>query len=151
MYVVGGAAIALSFDTGRSTKDIDATMIPEDAVLEAAGAVARAEHLPPDWLNSDATSWIPAPPAGALAAPAGAGLEVIIASPQALLAMKLVASRNRDIPDIKLLAEAIGMTDPVALADLVREHYGEDQLEHVHGGYADMLTWCRTLTSRLWP
>jgi hypothetical protein len=56
MYVVGGAAIALSFDTGRSTKDIDATMIPEDAVLEAAGAVARAEHLPPDWLNSE-TSW----------------------------------------------------------------------------------------------
>jgi hypothetical protein len=65
--------------------------------------------------------------------------------------MKLVASRNRDVLDIKLLAEAIGIKDAVALANLVRDQYGEDQLEAVHGGYDDMLTWCRTLSSHLWP
>jgi len=151
MYVVGGAAIALSFDTDRSTKDIDATLVPEDAVLEAARAVAEAEHLPPDWINSDAAAWIPAIPTDALHTPDRAGLQVVVASPEALLAMKLVASRNRDIPDIKLLAETIGTKDPVALANLVRDQYGEDQLESVHGGYDDMLTWCRTLTGQLWP
>lgn len=64
--------------------------------------------------------------------------------------MKLVASRNRDIPDIKLLAEAIGVPDPHAMADVVRSQYGDDQLELVHGGYADMLIWCETLAQRLW-
>jgi hypothetical protein len=64
--------------------------------------------------------------------------------------MKLVASRNRDVPDIKLLAEAIGVTDPSDMADLVRNQYGEDQLELVHGGYEDMLIWCETLAQRFW-
>lgn len=151
MYVVGGAAIALSFDTNRSTKGIDATLVPEGAVLEAARAVAEAEHLPPDWINSDAAAWTPVLPKGALRAPNRAGLQVVVASPESLLAMKLVASRNRDIPDIKLLAEAIGLKDPVALANLVRDQYGDDQLEAVPGGYEDVLVWCRTLSSQLWP
>jgi hypothetical protein len=86
-----------------------------------------------------------------LSAPVRVGLHVDIARPEALLAMKLVASRNRDIPDIKLLAEAIGITDAKAMADVVRHQYGEDQLELVHGGYADMLLWCETLVGRLWP
>lgn len=151
MYVVGGAAIALSFDASRSTKDIDATLVPEDAVLEAARAVAAAEHLPPDWINSAAAAWIPALPTDPLGTPNRAGLHIVIASPEALLAMKLVASRNRDIPDIKLLAETIGIMDAVALANLVRDQYGDDQLETVHGGYDDMLIWCHTLSDQLWP
>jgi hypothetical protein len=46
MYIVGGAAIALSYDTDRTTKDIDATLVPEDVVLRAAKVVADAEQLP---------------------------------------------------------------------------------------------------------
>jgi hypothetical protein len=76
---------------------------------------------------------------------------VEIASPETLLAMKLVASRNRDVPDIKLLAEALGLVQPLAMAELVRSQYGADQLEAVHGGFDDMLLWCRTLCERLWP
>jgi hypothetical protein len=48
--------------------------------------------------------------------------------------MKLVASRNRDLPDIEPAADAIGVTTAVGMADLVRDQYGEDQLELVHGG-----------------
>ena len=151
MYIVGGAAIALSYDTDRTTKDIDATLVPEDVVLRAAKVVADAEHLPPDWLNTEATPWVPPHDEVGRREPPGSGLRIDVASPEALLAMKLVASRNRDIPDIKLLAEAIGTTGAVQLADLVREQYGADQLEAVHGGYADMLLWCQTLTRQLWP
>jgi Nucleotidyltransferase of unknown function (DUF6036) len=150
MYVVGGAAIALAYDAGRRTKDIDATMVPEEAVLEAAKSVAEAEGLPPNWLNTHAAGWVPPRPKKALNIPMDVGLRIDIASPQTLLAMKLVASRNRDIPDIKLLAEAIGVTDPSEMADLVRNQYGEDQLELVHGGYEDMLIWCETLAQRFW-
>jgi hypothetical protein len=149
MYIVGGAAIALNYSSGRRTKDVDATFVPQQAVLDAAGAVADAEGLPLTWLNADAAPWVPPRAAETATAPTRAGLTVEIATPQALLAMKLVASRNRDIPDIKLLAEAIGMTDPAALADLVREVYGEEQLE-IHGGYDDMLLWCRSLAGMLW-
>jgi hypothetical protein len=97
MYIVGGAAIALSYDTDRTTKDIDATLVPEDVVLRAARVVADAEQLPPDWLNTDAAPWIP--PHEEAAGSTGRGLRIQVASPEALLAMKLVASRNRDIPD----------------------------------------------------
>jgi hypothetical protein len=64
--------------------------------------------------------------------------------------MKLVASRTRDIADIKLLAEATGVTGAVELADLVRDEYGEDQLDML-GGYDDMRLWCQTLAQQLWP
>lgn len=150
MYVVGGAAIALNYSSGRRTKDVDATFVPEQAVLGAARAVADAEGLPLNWLNADAAPWVPPRAVDMVSAPIHAGLRIEIASPEALLAMKLVASRNRDIPDIKLLAEAIGMTDPLDLADLVRRQYGEEQLG-IHGGYDDMLLWCRSLVGMLWP
>ncbi|MDQ3677324.1 MAG: nucleotidyltransferase, partial [Actinomycetota bacterium] len=39
MYVVGGAAIALAYDSRRSTRDIDAVFEPKAAVYEAAGEV----------------------------------------------------------------------------------------------------------------
>jgi hypothetical protein len=49
-----------------------------------------------------------------------------------------------------LLPEAVGIVDAVLMADLVRDQYGADQLEAVHGGYADMLLWCRRLVGQLW-
>lgn len=63
--------------------------------------------------------------------------------------MNLVASRNRDLPDIRMLAEEIGLTDTKNLADLVLAQYG-DQLDALHGGYDDMLLWCRTLARTFW-
>ncbi len=150
IYIVGGAAIALTYDAGRRTKDIDAELTPEDAILEAAASVAESEGLPPTWLNSDAKAWIPPHPLSVAQSPV-TGLRIEIASPETLLAMKLVASRNRDVPDIKLLAEVLGLTQPLAMAELVRDHYGADQLEAVHGGFDDMLLWCRRLVERLWP
>jgi hypothetical protein len=149
MYIVGGAAIALAHSPDRRTRDVDAMFAPEQAVLEAAKAVAEAEGVPPDWLNAHATPWIPPRSKPRVPKPKRAGLRVEVARPEALLAMKLVASRNRDIPDIKLLAEAIDLRDPTAMADLVRDQYG-DQLE-LHGGYDDMLLWCRSLVTTLWP
>jgi len=149
MYVVGGAAIALAHSSDRRTRDVDAQFAPEQDVLDAAKAVAEDQGIPPDWLNSNASPWIPPRPTAKAAHPRRPGLRIEIARPEALLAMKLVASRNRDISDIKLLAEAIDLRDPTAMADLVRDQYG-DQLDE-HGGYDDMLLWCRSLADMLWP
>jgi hypothetical protein len=148
MYIVGGAAIALAHSPDRRTRDVDATFAPQQAVLDAAKAVAEAEGVPPDWLNANAAPWIPPHSAQASTKPRRAGLRIEIARPEALLAMKLVASRNRDIADIKLLAETLGLKNPAAMADLVQDQYG-DQLE-LHGGYTDMLLWCESLAAMLW-
>jgi hypothetical protein len=50
-YVVRGAAIALAFDTRRSTRDIDAVFEPKAAIYEAAAEVSQQLELPPGWLN----------------------------------------------------------------------------------------------------
>ena len=150
MYVVGGAAIALAHEAGRRTQDVDAALVPRDPVLEAAAVVADAEGIPSSWLNTDAAWWIPSATTTAAEPAPIKGLRIEIASPQVLLAMKLVASRNRDLPDIKLLAESISVTTAREMADLVQEQYGEDQLQAVHGGYEDMLLWCEQLVAMFW-
>lgn len=45
VYLVGGAAIALSFDAARTTRDLDAVFVPTTQVRAAAEAVAEANGL----------------------------------------------------------------------------------------------------------
>ncbi|WP_352300933.1 DUF6036 family nucleotidyltransferase [Kineosporia sp. NBRC 101731] len=101
VYVVGGAAIALSIESDRRTRDID-VLATSSAVLEEARKIAINEKLAPGWLNQAARPWIPAP--SDLSAPEEPGLKVIYAPPEHLLAMKLIAMRRQDVPDIVALA-----------------------------------------------
>ena len=67
--------------------------------------------------------------------PGEAGLTVHWAPPEHLLAMKLVAMRPQDAPDIVALAQHLGLgTDAAAYADLLERVYdGEDALQQVLG------------------
>ena len=58
--VVGGAALALRYFDRRTTADIDAQLHPEPPILAAAMEVANENGWPHDWLNSNATIFIPA-------------------------------------------------------------------------------------------
>ena len=58
MYVVGGAAIALTFDERRSTRDIDAVFEPKRAIYDAAAEIAGERGLAEGWLN-DAVKGLP--------------------------------------------------------------------------------------------
>ena len=53
VYLVGGAAIALTVRDSRRTRDVDA-LVSHDAVLEEAAAVADQERLHRSWLNQGA-------------------------------------------------------------------------------------------------
>lgn len=93
MYVVGGAAIALVFDERRSTRDIDAVFEPKAVVYEAAAEVAERKGLPAGWLNDAVKGFlVDSDPAAApvLDLP---GLRCLAASPEALLALKVLAHR----------------------------------------------------------
>jgi predicted nucleotidyltransferase len=111
LYVFGGAAMALAYDSRRSTRDIDAIFVPHGIVLEEAQAVAGEFGLPSWWLNEQASAYV-----AAGGDPAAArvfdhpGLRVTAASPEHLLAMKVLASRRRDADDIRTLAGRLGLT-----------------------------------------
>lgn len=58
LYVVGGAAIALTISERRLTLDVDA-LATDQAVYDEAAIIARQHGLPPTWLNPSAAPWIP--------------------------------------------------------------------------------------------
>ena len=134
LYVVGGAAIAVTVSDMRRTLDIDA-LASDRAVMEEARLLAESEGIPPTWLNEDAKPWVPPRPEGATIVPTRPGLTIHWAPAEHLLAMKLVAMRPQDAPDIAALAHQIGLgADPTAYADLLERVYsGEGALQQVLG------------------
>ncbi len=112
VYIIGGAAISLSFDARRATRDIDAVVLSgHTALMEEVRAIARARGLPTTWLNEQAAMYVarqvdPRP----AAVFDHANLTVAAASAEHLLAMKLAASRGSDVSDIKLLLDACDCT-----------------------------------------
>ena len=104
--------------------------------MEEARLLADAEGIPTTWLNGDAGGWVPPRPADAVAPPERLGLTVYYAPRDHLLAMKLIAARPQDKPDIIALSLALGLGDRAEdYADLLeRVYHGEDSLETVMGG-----------------
>lgn len=126
MYVVGGAAIALTLDTRRTTQDVDAAFRPRVEVAEVALTMASEEGLPPGWLSSAAMAFAPSasdPDAVALDID---GLSVAVASPRHLLAMKLAAGRQRDLTDLVVLFECLDIRTPQQALAIAKDLYGED-------------------------
>jgi hypothetical protein len=95
IYVFGGAAMALAYDSRRATRDVDALFKPHGIVHEEARAVGAELGLPSWWLNEQASSYV-AP--GGDPSPSRVfdhpGLRVFAASPEHLLAMKALAARR---------------------------------------------------------
>jgi hypothetical protein len=58
IYVFGGAAMALAYDSRRATRDVDALFKPRGIVLEEAHAVAAELGLPTWWLKEQASSYV---------------------------------------------------------------------------------------------
>ena len=128
LYVVGGANIALAIDGTRSTTDIDVVVKSgTDVVFSAAKRVAATEPgLGDDWLNSQfagdgdhggiAWQWfdnkhLDEPQV----AYEGQGLRVELASPEMMLALKTLARRPQDLPDIYRLMRLTGITTALQL------------------------------------
>ncbi|GAB3248378.1 hypothetical protein GCM10027425_04770 [Alteromonas gracilis] len=139
IYVVGGAAMTLAYGREGMTPDIDA-IVSHRAVLEEAEDVSRRHGLPTTWLNTNASGWVPPRPAWARRRPTTLGLTVHVAPAEHLLAMKLIASRRKDRPDIRVLIEHCGMTvaTPEDYAALLHRVYtGEGLLAQMLGVHDD--------------
>jgi hypothetical protein len=129
--IVGGAALALRYFDRRTTSDIDAHLHPEPPILRAAQEVAAEEGWPNDWLNSGATMFMPS---------FSIGLDwedlykddfvtISVASPNALLAMKILASRpGRDVQDIANLLTICNIRSIEEAEELMDRYYPGDGL-----------------------
>lgn len=129
IYIVGGAAIALTLDTRRLTQDVAAVFRPLADVRDVAREIAAERRLAPGWLNSAAAAFTPNE-ADRGAVPLDIpGVSITTASPEHLFAMKLAASRDaRDAADLRVLLRTLGITTAEDGLALARRLYGEDSV-----------------------
>jgi len=131
--IVGGAALALRYFERESTVDIDAHFIGSTGVVEeAASAIARANGWPDDWLNNKAAGFIPeygVKPVQWVTLHDDGEVVIEVASPEALLAMKLKANRpGRDETDAAKLMAICGVATLGEAEELYEEHYSGEVL-----------------------
>jgi hypothetical protein len=133
--VFGGAAIVLGFDFRNATQDVDAMIIQgHGQVVKAQEEVGTEFGLPPNWLNEQGTSYLSKqndfemfktyPSEGQF------GLRVLKATPQYLLAMKLLSFRTygHDFEDIVQLARLLDCTVADSLLELMKRYYPDEEV-----------------------
>lgn len=131
VYLVGGAVMCLALDARPATRDVDAVFRPTAAVREAALRVAAQAKVPTTWLN-DAVKGYLSPRGEFDAFLEYSHLQVFVARPEYLLAMKCAAMRLgaefRDLDDVRFLLRLLDLrAAPDAMA-VVTRYYDEDQL-----------------------
>ena len=128
VYLVRGAVMCLAFNARSNTKDVDGWFSPVQIVKEAARAIAVSMGLPDDWLNDAAKAFLPENAAFELWR-SWSNLEVSVAEPKTLLAMKCAAARTADdTGDIKFLAGLLGLKKSSDILALLACFYPEDRL-----------------------
>lgn len=130
VYIVGGAAMALAYGSDRFTRDMDGVITEGYAELtEAVREVARRRGLPASWLNEQASSYIPrGEDRRALAVFDHPALRVVAASPERMLAMKVMSGRRSDIQDVKTLLGILGFTTEGEVLETVRKVFPDEPL-----------------------
>lgn len=131
MFVVGGAAMALAYNTRRMTADVDGVFEPKMLIYDAAAQIAaRHSGLPANWLNDAVKGLLPGRDTDARVILDVPGLTVSVASPRYLLALKVQAARiDRDADDILLLAEACGADTAAQVLDIAATVIGAERLQ----------------------
>lgn len=98
----------------RSTRDIDAVFEPKAVVYEAAASVGEQRGLPPGWLNDAVKGFLAGEDQAAAPVLDLPGLRCLTASPETLLALKVLAHRvGEDEADLRLLANELGLRSTV--------------------------------------
>ena len=131
LFLVGGAAMALSFSRDRVTRDLDGVFEPKAEMYAEAAQMAVEHGLPDGWLNDAVKGLLPErqPPVEGTASFATLGLDVGVASPEYLFAIKAAAARQEtDGEDLRVLARLLGITTLVDALALVERFYDPGRL-----------------------
>jgi len=131
VYLVGGAVMCLALGARAATRDVDAWFKPTALVREAAVRIAARAGVPDTWLNDAVKAWL---------SPRGefdryldlSHLEVFVARPTYLLAMKCVAMRLgaefHDLDDVRYLLRYLNVTTAEEALAIVTQYFDEAQI-----------------------
>lgn len=137
IYVVGGAAMAIEYESRRITRDVDAAIRTDrDEFWQAARAVAERHGLNPHWINTNATAFLTNVVDHNAAEVNLPGLRMIVASPEHLIAMKLRAMRPRDLADLDFLFRYLGLTTPEQAAEIHNRLFDDSYIGYHDPGEA---------------
>lgn len=121
--------MALAYDATRVTRDVDATFVPHGIVLDEARNVADDLGLPYWWLNEQASIYVSGKDdPGKRRVFDHPGLRVMAASPAHIFAMKALAGRARDIDDLRLLADIVGVESADDALRICAEFYPDEPM-----------------------
>ena len=125
MFLVGGGAMALAYNTARMTGDLDGVFEPKEVVYDIAAVVALQSRfeLAPDWLNDGVKGFLPGPDDEATVCYEEEGLSVRVGSPRYLFVLKAMASRESDVDDLRLLYRLSGFQSADQALDTVVAAY----------------------------
>jgi len=140
IHVVGGSAIAVGYHPDRAaTRDVDAwlnaTTDAKAEILSVAAELASEHGWPQDWLNENAVMFIPEAVGGIgsehwRTLHKTGSVEVVVATPDVLFAMKLHAARGRrDLADLDVLAGAAGVATAREALELFESFSPHDTLK----------------------
>jgi hypothetical protein len=143
VLVVGGAYMLTQVHNRSSTQDVDVLLLDIDdpatspvypALQAAVRAVAAQRGLPVTWFNDvvgDALRRNGAVPPGALWRTYGP-LEVSMPGDEYMLALKLLAGRPRDTPDIQALSGRLGLQAADEAQAILDRYIPDRQLQQLH-------------------
>lgn len=128
LLICGGALMALSYNRERVTEDIDALYQPKDEIEAIVAQIAENHGLPKDWLNDMVTQSIQLSDFESEVIVEMSHLVVRAVILEVLLTMKLMACRDKDENDIRLLVSRMGNFDFDEVMDLVRKYVPSNRL-----------------------
>ncbi len=132
VYLVGGAVMCLALEARDATRDVDAWFKPAALVREAAARVAARAAVPDNWLNDAVKAWL---------SPRGefdrylerSHLQVFVAQPAYLLAMKCAAMRLgeefHDLDDVRYLLRYLNITTAAEAMAMVARYFDDAQIQ----------------------
>lgn len=131
IYLVGGAVMCLALDARAATRDVDAWFKPAAQVRQAAARVAATAQVPEDWLNDAVKAWLS--PRGEFAPYLERShLQVFVAQPEYLLAMKCVALRLgeefHDLEDVRFLLRYLNLTRATDALAIVTRYFDSSRI-----------------------
>ena len=127
VFVIGGAAIALTLSDERVTSDIDGKY-ENPSLDKLVHEIAAEEGLPFGWLNHSVASVFSyfKTDSESVTVFTGKRLNVQSASPEFVLATKLASRREKDIDDVLLLADKLGIKTKEAMFAVVERYFNAD-------------------------
>ena len=130
VYLFGGGAMVLAFNTRPATRDLDGRFAPDGPLEAEALEVARELGLPRTWLNQQGVFYLPRSdepdPIPVFDHP---NLRVVRASDRHLLAMKAIAARRfADMDDLAFLMDRLGLDTVEGVVAVCGDVFPEEPL-----------------------